>query len=104
MHLDRFIRSSIVIIFVIDTYISLFGLRSLDVPTISALSSETIERVVFADRSLIWMVILIIVYVWRQLSRRLNDHDEKLDKTVRLVALDVSRRGTEEIAKDISDS
>ena len=77
--------------FFVDLYVTGFGFPfSNDQTTVGPVGSSIID-ILLSDRLLIWLVILLILVGWWDVKMNLRNHDVKLDKTVRLTALDVAR-------------
>ena len=92
MRAIKTITTLIVFAFLADLYVLINRAGLFDLNMSLAGLQMFMDHVVMTDRSLIWLAILILLYVWNALNYRLAGQDEKLEKTIRLAALDLARR------------
>ena len=100
MRAIKMVTTLVTLAFFADLYLSInrSGLFDLDMSLMA--SKMLMEQVLLTDRSLIWLAILIVLYIWNTLNYQIASQDKKLDKAVRIAALDVARRDGHQSTED----
>ena len=92
MHVYSFVSFLAVGGFIFDLYVSAFGFQ---IPGDQLMAQEittSIIGVLISDRTLIWLVILLVLIGWGDIKRNLQYQNVMLAKNTRLMALDVARK------------
>ena len=103
MRLFSFVSILVVIGFFADLYITVYGFQFPNHQMIVTRGSNLIKEIMISDRMLIWLIILIVFIGWWDLKKSLRNQDVKLDKTVRLTALDAARRNSNAVTSGVVD-
>lgn len=103
MRLFSFVSLLTVCGFTVDIYTTVYGFQLPNDLMMVSRANNSIEEIMISDRMLIWLVVLIVLIGWWDFKTSLRNQDVKLDKTVRLTALDVARNSNA-TASDVVDT